>query len=387
MVNDTLSVSHDELFIQPSSDSTPERHPSILRPGGHSSPLNHPAVLRPGPARRSRTPSPSGDAASTPRQNPAITASPPPVIYKAYSPARPQSPNDELSAEIEGYFTALEVPPLHISKPSSPPAVPLEQQRCASPPVPPKERIPAFELLDASKIPGTAATAIQTPQEGPPAYDESSRVKPPPEKPDSHRLSAPATQADEASEESLSPPAEPPVVIARAAPNTINETQSGTCAASSGNDDNLPPPPPLPPRPIACAVEEADKGKGKDEDPSIQTTGAFPPPPTHSAPSSSYKFSGAAATSAASVGAAVAGMGQSPGIKQARKAFEKRIGHIIDKAKEHHRAGAHEKKPSTSRNPSAEGPTKKKGTSTGVVAEVSTDHSYGIRLEAECIFV
>lgn len=435
MATNTLNIPEDELFIQPSSDPTPDRHPSILRPGGHSSPLKYPAVLRPGAARRSRTPSPSGDVAS-PTQHPTITTSPPPVAYKAYSPARPQSPNDDLSAEIEGYFTALEVPPLHINKPSSPEpsAAPLppqpqiaapHQQRPTSPPVPPKEKISIIEPerhvvspvteLDASIIPdhrvvsplSESDTTDPAPQamieddvaEAPPAYDESSRVTPPPEKPRPHRLSdhslagaaaASAAQvggsvggfhADEAIVDAPSP-AESPAVKA-------NVTSEAQAESSSKSDANLPPPPPLPPRPAAAEASDKDKC----EEPAMP--GAFPPPPTRPPPSSSYKVGGAAATSAASVGAAVAGVGQSAGLKQARKAFEKRIGHMIDKAKEHHqarehqRAGGHEKKASTSRKASPEGDAKKKkkGDIAGPVAEVSTDHSYGIRMEAECLFV
>lgn len=413
--NATLTVSgaearDDELFTAPSSDPTPDRHPSILRPGGSASPLKYPAVLRPGTARRSRTPSPLGAATST-AQTPHQVSSPP-VAYKAYSPPRPQSPSDELSAEIEGYFAPLEVPPLNINKPSSPepalgprPPVPAKtpiaeaeslEQRCASPPVPPKERIPVeierhvvspMSELEASTgiteedhhsvSPTSEAErheeAVDEASEPPPAYDESQRVTPPAEKAapprrisDDGLAGAAASSAAQiggavagvsSNEAAVGSTTDEIVVDSAEASDAATETHSENHNAGSA------PPPPLPPRP-----DQSSKGKGKE--PAIP--GAFPTPPTQSAPTTDYKASGAAATSAASVGASVAGVGQSAGLRQARKALEKGIGHMIDKAKEHHRAReqhGHERKPS--RKSSPEGGRKKWAAHSAPVAEVS----------------
>lgn len=369
-INASLTASNagprdDELFTAPSSDPTPDRHPSILRPGGHASPLKYPAVLRPGAARRSRTPSPNPDGASTPPAHPA-QASPPPVTYKAFSPSRPQSPSDELASEIEGYFTALEVPPLTINKPQSP----EPEQRCTSPPVPPKELIPVeieshvvsplseteaptatnegpHHMVSPISAPEEHAEEVGEASEPPPAYDESQRVTPPAEKPASpHQIhveslagAAAASAAQiggamagvNADEAVVGPSADVTIVEPEPdAPNVTTEAPSDTAA-----------PPPLPPRPTPSA------GKGKEP----AMPGAFPPPPARPV-SPSYKTSGAAATSAASVGAAVAGVGQSASLKQARKA----LGHMIDKAKEHHHAREqhrHERKPSRKASPDA----------------------------------
>lgn len=408
--NATLTVSSaesrdDELFTAPSSDPTPDRHPSILRPGGHASPLKYPAVLRPGTARRSRTPSPNG-ASTSAAQTPPQQVSSPPVAYKAYSPPRPQSPSDELSAEIEGYFTALEVPPLSINKPSSPePAVapkpplpaktPLAEadsleSRCVSPPVPPKERISAeierhvVSPMSELEVPTGVAEeedhhhhvsptseAAEGPSEPPPAYDESQRVSPPPEKAASPRrisheglagaAAASAAQIGGAvagvnSDEAAVGSSTDGVVV------DPEEASDPTAEAPSEDDNAGSAPPPLPPRPDLSTT-----GKGKEP----AMPGAFPAPPTRPV-STNYKASGAAATSAASVGASVAGVGQSAGLRQARKALEKGIGHMIDKAKEHHRARdqhGHERKPS--RKSSPEGGKKKGLTSSAPVAEVS----------------
>lgn len=416
----------DELFTAPSSDPTPDRHPSILRPGGHASPLKYPAVLRPGAARRSRTPSPNGAstcAAQTTPHHVSSTA----VSYKAYSPPRPQSPSDELSAEIEGYFTPLEVPPLTLNKPSSPepaagpkpplpPKTPIAEadsleQRCASPPLPPKERIlaeperhvvsPMSELDVSTAITQedhhsvsptsqaetreeAAEEEEEEDSEPPPAYDESQRVNPPPEKAASPRrisdeglagaAAASAAQiggavAGVSSDEAAVGSSTDELVIDSA------DVPGATVEAPSANDSaGGAPAPPLPPRPDPSAK---GKGKGKGKEPAMP--GAFPAPPTRPVSTTDYKASGAAATSAASVGASVAGVGQSAGLRQARKALEKGIGHMIDKAKEHHRAReqhGHERKPS--RKPSPEGERKREATHSGPVAEVS----YGLFIQS-----
>lgn len=435
--NATLTVTSaesrdDELFTTPSSDPTPDRHPSILRPGGHTSPLKYPAVLRPGNARRSRTPSPNGASTSSAQPSPQQVSSPP-VAYKAYSPPRAKSPSDELSAEIEGYFTTLEVPPLNINKPPSPepanavkPPLPPKnltveagslQQRCASPPVPPKERIPVeierhvvspmSELeaptgsteadnhsISPTSEPGAHAEEASGASEPPPAYDESQRVTPPPEKAASpRRISdeglagaavASAAQvggavagisSDEAAVGSSTD------VVAASSEST---QAAATEATPPGNDKTGSAPPPLPPRPEPSAA-----GKGKQ--PAVP--GAFPASPTQPA-TSSYKASGAAATSAAGVGASVAGVGQSAGLKQARKALEKRIGHMIDKAKEHHHAREqqghkHERKPSRKSSPEGgKSTTRAAHSAPSGVSEVSGDQSLlSLRVEAENVLV
>lgn len=423
--NATLTVSNadsrnDELFTAPSSDPTPDRHPSILRPGGHASPLKYPAVLRPGNAvRRSRTPSPnngvSTSAAQTPQQ--------PAVAYKAYSPPGPQSPSDELSAEIEEYFTALEVPPLNISKPASPepatttkPPLPAKtpgaeagflEERCVSPPIPPKERISVnierhvvspMSELDAStrvseddhhNVSPTSETerhgsTTEDVPEPPPAYDETQRVPPPPEK------SSPARRLSAEGLAGAAVASAAQVGSSVAGVSSEEAAVAGGAGASDGVPDAQPtsetassaPPPPLPPRPTQSAT-----GKGKE--PSMP--GAFPGQPTRPEATTSYKASGAAATSAASVGASVAGVGQSAGLRQARKALEKGIGHMIDKAKEHHRAreqqAHHERKPSRKSSPDAGKKQKKGSTSSAPVAEVSCGPStLSTRPGAKCLF-
>lgn len=421
--NATLTVNSaecrdDELFTAPSSDPTPDRHPSILRPGGHASPLKYPAVLRPGVAgvaRRSRTPSPNGDITTSPAPHPQ-QASSPPVTYRAYSPPRPQSPSDELSAEIEGYFTALEVPPLNINKPQSsqPVRIPTPEQRCASPPVPPKEPM-SIELEDhvvspvseleaptssheddhhndsASSEPVGRAEEADECSGPPPAYDESQRATPPPEKASApHQINdiglagaaaASAAQVGGAvagvdADEAIAGPSTGEAAMSSSAP----AAEAGEHPENDGAANDQGAPPPLPPRP-----SPSPSGKGKQ----AAMPGAFPAPPTRPV-SPSYKASGAAATSAASVGAAVAGVGQSAGLKQARKALEKRIGHMIDKAKEHHHAReqhGHEKKHSA-KSSSEGGNKKKRVTNSAPLAEVSPDMSMlGLRAGAEYLLV
>lgn len=432
--NATLTVTSaesrdDELFTTPSSDPTPDRHPSILRPGGHASPLKYPAVLRPGNARRSRTPSPNGASTSSAQPSPQQVSSPP-VAYKAYSPPRAKSPSDELSAEIEGYFTTLEVPPLNINKPPSPepanaakpplppknPTVEVDslEQRCASPPVPPKERIlaeierhvvsPMSELeaptgsieedhhsISPTSEPEAHAEEANGASEPPPAYDESQRVTPPPEKAASpRRISDEGLAGAAVASASQIGGAVAGISSGEAAVgsstdvacNSESKQAAATAATHSGNDKTGSAPPPLPPRPEPSAA-----GKGKQP----AMPGAFPAPPTQPA-TSSYKASGAAATSAAGVGASVAGVGQSAGLKQARKALEKRIGHMIDKAKEHHHAReqhGHERKPSRKSSPEGgKSTTRAAHSAPSGVSEVSGDQSLlSLRAEAESVLV
>lgn len=328
-----------ELFTTPATDPAPDRHPSILRPGGHASPLKYPTALRPGAGRPSRTPSPNAHPRLSPQQSPYSPPPPPPVAYKAYSPPRPQSPSDELSAEIEGYFTALEVAPLKIKKqggaapetssaapaPTLPPkegTVPAAEaglyRPCASPPVPPKERIeeehhvvspmteleaPAGRIEDAGVVSPVSEPEVHTDEGGPhteppPAYDESESVARPPEKAAYRRPSGEGGLAGSA--------------VASAA--QVGSSVAGVDAHEAIEASSPPPPPPAAPAP------------------------AVPPPlpPRQKPAAQPYKAGGAAATSAANVGAAVAGVGRSEGLQQARKALEKGLGHLIDKAKEHH---------------------------------------------------
>lgn len=429
--NDRLTVDSargqdDELFTTPSTDPTPDRHPSVLRPGGHSSPLKHPSALRPGAARHSRTPSPSSAPTSPPPVHPP-RASPSPVAYKAYSPPRQQSPTEELSSEIEGYFTALEVPPLHITRtpsPSSavanPPLPPKEkheesiplEQRPASPPVPPKERIPAeedrhavspFSELEAPTgrvSPEHVVSPLSEPahhndeeEAPPPPYEESSSVPPPPEK------TAPSPRANTGSPAGAAAASAAHVGGAMAgvpvneaiasssaalAAVTIEDSQATSNTPQTGHDhDDIysADPPPLPPRPTPSPT-----GKGKGKDPAMP--GAFPPPPSQ--PSPGYKASGAAATSAAGVGGSIAGVGQSAGLKQARKALEKGLGHLIDKAKEHHHAREQQhvqERKGSGRKKSPDGGRKKSVENSGNVAQVSSAHSgLGLGVDADLYY-
>lgn len=341
-----------ELFTTSATDPAPDRHPSILRPGGHASPLKYPTALRPGAGRHIRTPSPNAHPRLSPQQSP--YSPPPQVAYKAYSPPRVQSPSDELSAEIEGYFTALEVAPLNIKKQGAAPetssatavaapALPPKEEtpvaaddlyrRCASPPVPPKERIeeerhvvspmmeleaPVERLQDAGVVSPVSEPEVRIDEGGPsteppPAYEESARVTPPPEK---------AVQRRQSRDESLAGSAA--ASAARVGSSVVGVDANEAIQASSSNlaDSTVEPPaaaavpPPLPPR----------------QKPSSKDQGAKPAKPA----AQPYKAGGAAATSAANVGAAVAGVGKSEGLQQARKALEKGLGHLIDKAKEHH---------------------------------------------------
>lgn len=402
----------DELFTTPSTDPTPDRHPSILRPGGHASHLKHPAALRPGAARNSRTPSPSNAAPTSPPPK-GLRASPSPIAYKAYSPPRLQSPSDELSAEIEGYFTALEVPPLRISKTpelpavTTPPLPPKEhferplspEQRCASPPVPPKERISPEERRAASPPPSELDAPLELERldnsansdepEAPPAYEESQSIKTPPEKssamPESRKGSPVGVAASSAAHVGGVMACVPVVEAianssAAVAANSVEGPQSSKQDQAEGEEDDIysAGPPPLPPR----RPSPSPAGKGKE--PAIP--GAFPPPPARPVPA--YKASGAAATSAAGVGGAIAGVGQSAGLKQARKALEKGLGHLIEKAKEHHHAReqqGQEKKTSAKKKSAEE--SKRSTESSGNVAQVSGAHTpWGLGVEADLYY-
>lgn len=419
-VDSARGIDNDELFTTPSTDPIPDRHPSVLRPGGHSSPLKHPSALRPGAARHSRTPSPHSTPASPPPAHPP-RASPSPVAYKAYSPPKPQNPSDELSSEIEGYFTALEVAPLRINRtpelpavatPPLPPKVHDEQplspeQRCASPPVPPKESIQvdeerhhavsSFSELEAP-MSRTSQEHVVSPvsepdhqvveEEAPPPYEESQPIPPPPEKiavPNRTNSGSPASAAAASAAHVGSVTAGVPVNEAIASSTaalaavTIEDPPATNTEPAAGEHDDIysAGPPPLPPRPTPSPT-----GKGKD--PAIP--GAFPPPPSQ--PSPGYKASGAAATSAAGVGSSIAGVGQSASLKQARKALEKGLGHLIDKAKEHHHAreqSSHERK-SSGRKKSPDG-TKKSADSSGNVAQVSGARSgLGLGVDADLYY-
>ncbi|PSR78667.1 hypothetical protein BD289DRAFT_116950 [Coniella lustricola] len=477
----------DELFTTPSTDPTPDRHPSVLRPGGHASPLNVPAALRPGAGRPSRTPSPMG----TPQPTASPYASPPAVTYKAYAPpsasgpAARQDSSEALSDEIEGYFTKLQVAPLAIRKTPSPePALsgPAGSRpgashsrtsslegRCVSPPVPPKERIPVEEgrpavslmsELDAAPAVHEQQTSYATsppaiassplppppppateayfdepehPDEPPPAYEEMQSMPPPPEKVPISYQPPPNEESPAGPSATVTAPEALPSPLAASGSGPTVDVPSDTVAGKASaneeddiygaSDDEHKPqesassaaaqqqpgtadvvPPPLPPRPT----------------PSPVMPGAFPPPPpprpagasssSSSPPPGKYKASGAAATSAAGVGGSVAGVGQSSSLHQARKALEKGIGHLIDKAKEHQaareqqqqhkqqnaRKSHHGTSASTAAAACAKGkrrasPDGAKGSATteqGHVAQVSSDeHVLGLRWEAEQSFV
>lgn len=398
---------NDELFTTPSTDPSPDRHPSILRPGGHASPLKHPAALRPGAARNPRTPNPNHGAPTSPTAK-APRASPSPVAYKAYSPPRIQSPSDELSAEIEGYFTALQVPPLRIAKTpeleavATPPLPPKElheeslalEQRCASPPLPPKERL---SLEDRRAAASPAAPELEAPvkrldddgdggddtktdeEEAPPPYEASQSITAPPEK--SPAMSE-SRKGSPVSFTAASVPFEEPTASSSAAVAAVSleTSQSSKQNQVEEDEDDIysADPPPLPPRRTSPSPAEEGKETAKP--------GAFPPPPA--GPVSAYKASGAAATSAAGVGGSIAGVGQSAGLKQAVKALEKGLGHLIDKAKEHHHAREQQnqdKKTSGKKKSTEE--RRKSAESSGNVAQVSGAHApWALAVEADLYY-
>lgn len=381
-----------ELFCSVSStQKVPERHPSTLIPGGHTSPLRHPTVLRPGAGNHHARKS-SSEAPHTPAQHhqrPSSTT--PKPAYKAYSPpATPQDPRASVVAdEIEGFFTALDIQPLHIKKQdtiSSPSAESSGRtspiQRCASPPLPPKVKLeepvqlsPPAEVTPSPQPEEQVHDTESDDSEQPPAYEESERVQPPPEKPAATQGQAEAEEAHEstsntslagsaavsaarvggsvagvdteqAAAKDTTEEAEPDEQISNeeATPTAQEQTQ-GTEDASSPADATSPPP--LPPRPTPASASTTPQ-----PDTAAQMPGAFPPPPRrspspkghHSSSSSAAKMTyvpGAAATSATAVGAAVAIPSTDfahGGLAHARKALGQRVSHLIDKAKEHHEA-------------------------------------------------
>ncbi|KKY39691.1 hypothetical protein UCDDA912_g00304 [Diaporthe ampelina] len=384
----TTAKPDSELFCSVSStQKVPERHPSTLIPGGHASPLRHPTVLRPGAgnhhARRSSSETPHTPA----RHHQRASSKTPKPEYKAYSPpATPQDPRASVVAdEIEGFFTALDIQPLHIKKQdtiSSPSAESSGRvspiQRCASPPLPPKVKLeepahlsPAAEVSPSSQ-PEEHEHDEESDLDQPPAYEESERVQPPPEKP-----AAAEAQADEEPASSPSLAASAAISAARvggsvagvdteqaAAKDTTEEAEPDEQASNADEATTEPEPahaaeatspPPLPPRPApapaasAPAPAPATTSTTPQPDTAAQMPGAFPPPPRRSpspkgSPSSSAKMAyvpGAAATSATAVGAAVAIPSTDfahGGLAHARRALGQRVSHLIDKAKEHHEA-------------------------------------------------
>lgn len=387
----TTANPDSELFCSVSStQKVPERHPSTLIPGGHASPLRHPTVLRPGAGNHHARKS-SSEAPNTPAQHHQRTPSTTPKpAYKAYSPpATPQDPRASVVAEeIEGFFTALDIQPLNIKKqdtissPSSSSSgrVSPDIQRCASPPLPPKVKLEEPQQLSppAEVSPSleheTNGEDQESDSDAPPAYNESERVQPPPEKP-----AATETQKSEESEESEEPTNSTPTLAGSAAISaakvggSVAGVDTDKAAAKDTTEDEAEPdsqtnseestteqqpqqateetstteesaaPPPLPPRPTASTTPQPDTP--------AQMPGAFPPPPRrtpspkgHSSSSSYSKMTyvpGAAATSATAVGAAVAIPSTDfahGGLAHARKALGQRVSHLIDKAKEHHEA-------------------------------------------------
>lgn len=375
-----------ELFCSVSSThKVPERHPSTLIPGGHTSPLRHPTVLRPGAgnhhARKSSSEAPQTSAQHHQR-SPSSTPKP---AYKAYSPpATPQDPRASVVAdEIEGFFTALDIQPLNIKKQdtiSSPSGQSSGRespvQRVASPPLPPKVKLedpqplsPPAEISPSSSQAETHVQEAESDSDQPPAYEESERVQPPPEKPAATETQE-AEEAEEAEEPASSQSLAGSAAISAAkvggsvagvdteqaaAKDTAEEEEQADKQTSSeeGTTEEPAPaaevaspteatPPPLPPRPASnCATPQPDTA--------AQMPGAFPPPPRRSPSpkgnsSSSAKMTyvpGAAATSATAVGAAVAIPSTDfahGGLSHARKALGQRVSHLIDKAKEHHEA-------------------------------------------------
>lgn len=387
MVSNTTNPD-SELFCSVSStQKVPERHPSTLIPGGHASPLRHPTVLRPGAGNHHARKS-SSEAPNTPAQHHQRTQSTTPKpAYKAYSPpATPQDPRASVVAEeIEGFFTALDIQPLNIKKqdtissPSSASSgrVSPDIQRCASPPLPPKVKLeepqqlsPPAEVSPSSE-PETHEQEQESDSDQPPAYDESERVQPPPEKPTA--TETPETQEPEeptnstptlagsaamsaakvggsvagvdtdqaAAKDTTEEEAKPDTQTDTEEPTTEQQPEQVTEEASTTEEAAAPPP--LPPRPTASTTPQPDTP--------AQMPGAFPPPPRrtpspkgHSSSSSYSKMTyvpGAAATSATAVGAAVAIPSTDfahGGLAHARKALGQRVSHLIDKAKEHHEA-------------------------------------------------
>lgn len=388
----TTANPDSELFCTVSSTSkVPERHPSTLIPGGHTSPLRHPTVLRPGAgnhhARKSSSEAPQTSSQHHQR-SPSTTPKP---AYKAYSPpATPQDPRASVVAtEIEGFFTALDIQPLNIKKSQDTISSPSAQssgrespiQRVASPPLPPKVKLEdAQPLSPPAEISSSSSSwqpedniydAESDSEQPPPAYEESERVQPPPEKPAAAETPATETQEPERPASSQGLAGSAAVSAAKvggsvagvdtdeaaakdtteeeAEPDKQTSSKESTAAPAAGAaspTEATSSPPPLPPRPAATASTTPQP------DTPAQMPGAFPPPPRRSpspkghssSSSSSAKMTyvpGAAATSATAVGAAVAIPSTDfahGGLSHARKALGQRVSHLIDKAKEHHEA-------------------------------------------------
>ncbi|KAL1853148.1 hypothetical protein Daus18300_011887 [Diaporthe australafricana] len=373
----TTANPDSELFCSVSStQKVPERHPSTLIPGGHTSPLRHPTVLRPG-AGNYHGRKPSSEAAHTPGQSQQRKSSPTPKpTYMAYSPpAVAQDPRASVVAdEIEGYFTALNIQPLHIKKQdtiSSPSSESSETmspvQRCASPPLPPKVKMedqqplsPAAEITPCSR-PETPGQDSESDSDQPPAYEESERVEPPAEKPaatESQDIEVPASSHSLAGSAAVSAanvggsvaPVDTNQAVAEDTTEELEHNKQPSSEQSTAEEPTstedaskaeatTTAPPPLPPRPTATSTT-----------PQPDTMpGAFPPPPRRSpspkgtscAGQKMNYVPGAAATSATAVGAAVAIPSTDfahGGLAHARKALGQRVSHLIDKAKEHHEA-------------------------------------------------
>ncbi|KAK7697601.1 hypothetical protein SLS64_013340 [Diaporthe eres] len=388
MVSTTANPDSELFCTVSSTQKVPERHPSTLIPGGHASPLRHPTVLRPGAGNHHARKSSSETPQTSAQRHQRTPSSTPKPAYKAYSPpATPQDPRASVVAdEIEGFFTALDIQPLNIKKQdtiSSPSAEGSGRespiQRCASPPLPPKVKLedpqplsPPAEISPSSE-PEAQAYDTESDSDQPPAYEESERVQPPPEKPaatepqeaqepvsnsslaGSAAISAAkvggsvaGVDTDEAAAKDTAEEAEPD----KQTSNEESTPEEPTPAASAASPTTeAASPPPLPPRP-APASASTSTSTTPQPDTAAQMPGAFPPPPRrspspkggHSSSSSSAKMTyvpGAAATSATAVGAAVAIPSSDfahGGFSHARKALGERVSHLIDKAKEHHEA-------------------------------------------------
>ncbi|KUI73910.1 hypothetical protein VM1G_09608 [Cytospora mali] len=370
----TAAQPDSELFCSAAkTQAKPERHPSTLVPGGHASPLRHPTVLRPGAGQHHPHHHARKSSETPSSQTPNATGQQvPKPIYKAYSPgATPQDPRASvIASEIEGFFTALDVPPLHIQKQSEPSysAAPLSPgrespvQRCSSPPVPPKVKFeeeqaqpsqqPAELLQSPPSRPATPPAGDSSEPDCPPAYDESERIPPPPEK--AQTTSRPMSSDDNRAASAAVPAAhvagsvagvESDEALAQEATEAGGEANQnedsteeapkpeGVDANASDKDST---PPPLPPR--ATPTHEEIQ-----PDSATHMPGSFPPPPKRSpSPRSSAPQNGAtvaAASSATAVGAAVAIPSTDfahGGLRQARNVLGKHMKHMVDKAKEHH---------------------------------------------------
>ncbi|KAK7733107.1 hypothetical protein SLS53_008295 [Cytospora paraplurivora] len=367
----SLAQHEAELFCSAAKPQTkPERHqvPSTLIPGGQTSPLRHPTVLRPGAGHFDHKHAPKSSENSR-SQTPGNTIHkiPRKPLYKAYSPeAKNQDPKAPLVAnEIEGFFTALDVPPLHVDKQSKPaPGRESPVQRCSSPPVPPKVRLDEevsprgqAELLQ-SPLSRTGTTEEDAPSDSasPPAYDEIERVPPPPEK--AHTQAHSVTSEDNLPGSAAASAARVAGSVAGVrtdealAPQTTRMDTSDGVTTQDGSLTEQDPepravcdtshrpssPPPLPPRTPSLSEHASIQ-----PDIATHVPGEFPPPPRRSpSPRSSPPQSGAtgaAASSATAVGAAVAMPSTDfahGGFERARNALGKHVQHMVYKAKEHH---------------------------------------------------